>query len=170
MSEQIRQWRIYAPSRDAAHRLVQYGFWRQSRTGVEKRFSVLREWQARDQAEAERLKARLAVDMLMTPEMQPAPDEKAQTPSYVIRRKLREVPQDAAMVVGKAVVGLPDPLPSIEASSQAMGIIVPQPFRSGRHFGSYLSDPIYQRLVALAAAAGVTRNRMLEALILAADG
>jgi hypothetical protein len=161
-----RELRIYQVN---SRPVVQYGFWGRSRTGATARFSVLREWPAQDLVEAQRLRSELELDILLKPELQPPPDAQPQMARHTAARKLRECPTDSLSVVRVAVAGLPDPLPPTEVLSQRLGLQTPKAYRGGRHVDVYFAEPIYRRLLALALSAGVTRNRMLEALILAAE-
>lgn len=162
-----REFRIY---RNVATQrlLVQYGYWRRSQTGLHPRFSVLREWPAADLTEAQQLKANLLLDVLLDPSLAVPPEAVPLPPRNVRVRKLREVPADVRQILRQAVEGLPDPLPSAEEACAKLGVDVPRPFRDGYHFGSYLNQAVFRQLVAMAGAAGVTRNRMLESLILMA--
>ncbi len=164
-----RIFRIYRPSPGSEVRMVQYGYWAKSQTGVSSRFAVLREWPAKDLAEAEVLQAKLRFDILLDPKLQPEPDAVPQEHSFSRKRKLSAAPPDVRRVLRKAVTGLTDPLPTIDESCKKMGVLPPKTFRDGMHFDTYLNHAVYRHLAAMAAAAGVSRNRMIEALILAAE-
>lgn len=166
---QTRIFRIYRPSLGSDIRMVQYGYWHRSQTGVSSRFAVLREWPAKDLAEAESLQAKLRFDILLDPKLMPPPDAVPQEHSFSRKKKLASAPPDVRRVLHRAVTGLTDPLPSIEDSCKKMGVIPPKAFRDGAHFDCYLNGAILRQLMAMAAAAGVSRNRMIEALILSAE-
>ena len=163
MSE-VREFRIFRPP-NATPR-VQYGFWAPSLHGIQPRFSVLREWEVSTVDQARALMQKLQVDILLDPKMAVPADAKPLPSRQSQRRDLRQLPPETRNLLERAVKGLTDPLPSIEKSHEQLGTVVPESFRDGRHFGSYLNDMSYRRLVAMAAAAGVSRNRMIEALLI----
>jgi hypothetical protein len=165
--QQVRSFRIFQPHGEKP--CVQYGYWAPSATGMQERFRVLREWPASDWAQAESLKKQIEIDVLLDPELQAPVDAEPLLSRMSQRRDMRQMPADIKNILQLAHLGLSDPLPDMELSHQRLGTVVPQEFRAGRHFSTYLADPIYTRLVAMAAAAGVGRNRMIEALILAAE-
>lgn len=143
---------------------VQYGYYEQRQSSS--RFLALAEWPADDLRQAHSIAAREKINVALCPlpvDAQPLP----QKPS--VARAIREAPLDVREIVRRALAGLTDPLPTPEQSHEEMGVPCPQPKAGGRSYYLYLPEPVYGRLCAMAVAADVTRNRIIEALILSAE-
>lgn len=165
---QVRSFRIYRPDPRSEARLVQYGYSKQTAGGTQ-RFSVLREWPAPNLLEAEKLQERMKLDVLLDPQLRVTEETPVMEQPNHRRRSLNNAAEDTRFLLSRAVKGLTDPLPSIEESSRQIEVLVPLPTRGGRQFYVYLNDAMYQRLIAMAAAGNCTRNRLIEALLLAAE-
>ena len=141
---------------------VQYGFDRPR--GATKRFAVIYEWPATDLKQAHMIVAREQLNVVLAPP--PANARPMEEPGGV-KRCIAEAPKDTAGLLERAVAGLEeDPLPSVERLHERLGVPAPEERKAGRAFYLYLPEGVYARLVAMAAHAGTTRNRIIEALLL----
>lgn len=140
---------------------VQFGFYRQR--GSTKRFMTLAEWPADDLRQAHAIVAREGINLALSP--LPA-DAKPIEARHTVTRTIRETPQDIEGLLRMAREGLTDPLPTTAESHRQLTAAAPLEKAGGRQFYAYLREPVYQRLAAMAVAAGTTRNRILEALLL----
>jgi len=72
--QQIREFRLFRRYKYGKPSwFVQYGWWRPSPQGKTDRFCVHQEWPAPDGDEAAKLMEKLRIDVLLNPDLQPAP-------------------------------------------------------------------------------------------------
>lgn len=145
---------------------VEYGWWHQ--VGQQRRFKAVRSWPAGDKLQAEQLAERMKIDHLLSDDLA-APDVPPLEQGNLARRKLSQAPGEPGKLLKRAMKGLAQPLPSVEESHRKLKAELPRHNKGAYQFYVYLNDVIYQRLVAMAVAAGTNRNRIIEALILALD-
>lgn len=141
---------------------VQYGYYKQR--GSTSRFIALREWPAESLAQAHTIAAREKINVAFDP---PAVDAAPIVEKQSVRRAITEAPLNVRRTVKDGLyAALVDPIPTPEESHKKLGL--PCPLRKGglRQFYVALAEPVYGLLVAMAAGAGVSRNRMIEALLL----
>ena len=141
---------------------VQYGYYKQR--GSTSRFIALREWPAESLEQAHVIAAREKINVAFDP---PAVDAKPIVEKRTVRRAINESPLDPKRTVKDGLYeAMVDPMPTPEESHKKLGL--PCPLRKGglRQFYVALSEPVYALLVAMAAGAAVSRNRMIEALLL----
>ena len=157
---QVRYMRIVGHEPDGWR--VQYGFDRQR--GATRRFAAIYEWPAADLKQAHMIAARENLNVVL----QPAPVEaRPLEEPWAVKRCISEAPKDTAGLLELAVAALEeDPLPTVEKLHARLGIPAPEEKKAGRAFYLYLPESVYARLVAMAAHAGTTRNRIIEALLL----
>ena len=141
---------------------VQYGFYKQR--GSTSRFLAYREWAAESLEQAHVIAAREKINVAFDP---PAVDAKPIVEQRVVHRATLDTVHSARQLVKDGLTeGMTDPQPTPEESHQRMGVPCPLAKGGMRQFYVALAEPVYGLLVAMAAGAGCSRNRMIEALLL----
>ena len=158
MSEE-RKMRITCRNEEWA---VQYGYYKQR--GSTSRFIALREWPAENLEQAHVIAAREKINVAFDP---PAVDAEPLVEKRTVRRAIIEAPLNVRQVVKDGLyAALVDPMPTPEESHQKLGLPCPAARGGIRQFYVALAEPVYGLLCAMAAGAGVSRNRVIEALLL----
>jgi len=143
---------------------VQYGYW--ARRGATRRFVALAEWPASSYVQAHAVVAREKINLISAPipvDAEPLPER------HVVTRAINEAQTGSDSLLRKALAGLPDPLPEVDALHKRMDIDPPMRRGNGRQFMCYLPEPVYGKLCAMAIAADTSRNQIVEALLLNAE-
>lgn len=167
-TNEVREFRTY---RRNGKLILQYGVWhRPDGIGMNARFAVYREWACNSVSHAIQLKDHLAQQVLIDPELRIAPEETAMKRMAGAARSVAQLPPDSLLALGIQGLIVNDPLPPLDELHAELKLRAPKEVAGGgRQFYTVLPGPAYQRLCAMAVAAGCSRNKMLEAILMAAE-
>jgi len=162
--QQVREFRIVKhPGVMRSAWAVEYGYFRS--TGKQRQFMALARWTAENQTAAVELEKSLRTDLLTRPELLPAPDAAPLARHTDMVRQLHTAATaDHRQRVAEALSRLTDPLLPVDALHTALQVSAKET-PGGYQFYVYLPAAGYQRLLALAQAAGSNRNQMIESLL-----